>query len=142
MEQDMSEQREILSARAEIRIMNSPDAVATNVQTWLRAIADTFGRVSLKETFMLLARATSLTVGQVKRLWYGEWHVIPAHVFLAIAKAYRSAINRAQAFADHQKAIWTLLNQEWDETWGDCLSPCEPGSPAGVASTHTGAHSP
>jgi len=118
--------------------MNSPDAVATNVQLWLRAIADTFGRVSLKETFNRLARASRLTVGQVKRLWYGEWHVIPAHVFLAIANAYRNAMARAQAFADHQKAMWSALNQEWNDQWGDLSSSCEPESPGGAATEPTG----
>jgi len=111
--------------------MQSPDAVASNVQVWLRAIADTFGRVSLKETFNRLSRITGLTVGQVKRLYYAEWRVIPAHVFLAVANAYRSAIARAQAFADHQRTVWAALSKEWDDEWNDISSSAEPASPDG-----------
>lgn len=120
---------EKFSVRAESAKMNSPDAIASNVQEWLRAIADAFGRISLKEAFNRLARVTGLTIGQVKRLYYGEWRIIPAHVFLAVAKAYKTATTRIQRYAEHQHAIWAALNKEWDDEWADTSSSGEQPSP-------------
>jgi len=126
VEVPMMLEREKFSVRAERCVMSASDAVANNVQAWLRAIAETLGRVSLKETFNHLSKQTGLTLGQVKRLWYGEWNVIPAYVFLAVANAYKSAISRAVAYADHQRAVYAALSKEWDDTWGDTFSSCAP----------------
>ncbi|QOF94246.1 hypothetical protein IFJ82_09810 [Novacetimonas hansenii] len=123
--------------------MNTPEAIATNVQANLHAIAGTFGaRAALKEVFSRLSLHTGLTAGQVKRLWYGEWHVIPAHVFLTVQKSYRKHMARAERQAEHQAAIYRALSNEWDDTWGDTSSLDVPPSLDGERSAHSGAQPP
>lgn len=139
----MSAQREKFSVRAERVEMNTPEAIASNVQANLHAIAGTFGaRVGLKEVFSRLSLHTGLTAGQVKRLWYGEWHVIPAHVFLAVQKSYRKHMERAERQAEHQAAVYRALSNEWDELWGDTSSCGAQPSPDGAPAAHSAEPSP
>lgn len=139
----MSAQREKFSVRAERVEMNTPEAIASNVQANLHTIAGTFGaRVGLKEVFSRLSLHTGLTAGQIKRLWYGEWHVIPAHVFLTVQKSYRKHMAHAERQAEHQAAIYRALSQEWNDTWGDTSSCGVLPSPDGGQAAHSGAQSP
>ncbi|WP_308718974.1 hypothetical protein [Komagataeibacter xylinus] len=123
--------------------MSTPEAIASNVQANLHVIAGTFGaRAGLKEVFSRLSLHTGLTAGQVKRLWYGEWSVIPAHVFLAVQKSYRKHMERAERQAEHQAAIYRALSTEWDEQWSDTSSYDAQPSPDGAPAAHSAAPSP
>lgn len=117
-------QTEKFSATAEKGGHMSPDAVARDCQGMLRqmgaALAPSAGQ---KERFHQMARHIGgLTDGQVKRLFYGEWAVIPAHVFLAVRNAYRQHLERAARRADHDAAVFRVLQAEWDNRWDDFSS--------------------
>lgn len=113
----MSTQTEKFSPRAENSVMTpSADAVSLEIQETLHEMADAHApREGLKQVFLWLSRQTGLTSGQVKRLWYAEWSVIPAHVFLAVRNAYRRNLERAAKQAEHRAATYRALSKEWDD---------------------------
>lgn len=96
--------------------MHSAEAVATDLQAKVRAMADAIDRNTVA-AWAKIARLAGLTVGQVKRLYYGEWRIIPAHVFIAITEAYRAHLDRAAARASHEASVYRALADEWDRTW-------------------------
>lgn len=134
MEKDFSVEREKFSARAESHDM-TPDAVALNVQGMVQKMAEMSGScASTKESFNRLSRLTGLTCGQIKRLWYREWSVIPTHIFLSIHAAYRQSLGRAARQAEHQAAVYRALNDEWNDLWDRDSHACASSGSAGEQS--------
>lgn len=117
-------ERENRSAVAERGVRMSPDVVARDCQSMLRQMGAVLAPdAGQKEKFHQMARQIGgLTDGQVKRLFYGEWAVIPAHVFLAVRNAYRHHLERAARRADHDAAVFRALQKEWDQQWDDFSS--------------------
>jgi len=112
----------------------TPEAIAQEAQNMIRTMGkDPSGSPSLKQIFNRLARLTGLTDGQIKRLYYGEWNVIPAHVFETVRIAYGQHLKRAARQSAHQAAVYRVLSKEWDElcapnTYASELHPCD-GAP-------------
>ncbi len=100
----------------------TPDSVMQETQTMMRGMADSLGAVSVKEVCNKLSRLTGLTTGQVKRLLYREWAVVPAHVFLNVQRAYRKQIEIEQQNIRHRLALLELKKRDWDVEWGGSLS--------------------
>lgn len=111
----------------------TPEAIARQVQGQLREVVDATGeRSCLKQSFASIARKTGLTEGQIKRLFYGEWSVIPAHIFLNVERLYRNHLAQMRARSEHQAAMYRTRSEEWDRKWGDYSSNGTSASPAGV----------
>lgn len=118
-----SVERELFSVRAESRRDMTPDAIAQTVQSHLNAVmGPDADRGCLKQGFASIARKTGMTEGQIKRLFYGEWRVIPAHIFLKIEQLYRNHLDQMRARAEHDAAIYRARADEWDKRWGDLSS--------------------
>lgn len=112
----MSAQREISSLRTERQKAMSADAIARETQGVLQKMAGAISdSANKKETFARIAHVTGLTDGQVKRLFYGEWSVIPAHVYVRVRDAYRKFIEAAEKRARHEAEIYRALIKEWDD---------------------------
>lgn len=128
-----SVEREFLSVRAERGRDMTPEAIAQQVQMQLHEIVEAKGsRSGLKQAFASIARKTGLTDGQIKRLFYGEWSVIPAHIFLSVERLYRNHLESMRARAEHEAALYRARTEEWDRKWGDC-------SFNGTSASHAGA---
>ena len=126
-------EREKFSVRAERGPKMTPEAIAQQVQMQLHEIVEAAGsRSGLKQAFASIARKTGLTDGQIKRLFYGEWSVIPAHIFLSVERLYRNHLEQMRARAEHQAALYRARSEEWDRKWGDYSSNGTSASPAGV----------
>ena len=126
-------EREFLSVKAERGREMTPEAIAQQVQMQLHEIVEASGsRSGLKQAFASIARKTGLTDGQIKRLFYGEWGVIPAHIFLKIERLYRNHLEQMRARAEHQAALYRARSEEWDRKWGDYSSSGTSTSYAGV----------
>jgi len=126
-------EREFESVRAERGPKMTPEAIAQQVQMQLHEIVEASGsRSGLKQAFASIARKTGLTDGQIKRLFYGEWSVIPAHIFLSVERLYRNHLEQMRARAEHQAALYRARSEEWDRKWGDC-------SFNGISASHAGA---
>lgn len=127
-----SVEREFLSVRAERGREMTPEAIAQQVQMQLHEIVEASGsRSGLKQAFASIARKTGLTDGQIKRLFYGEWGVIPAHIFLSVERLYRNHLESMRARAEHEAALYRARTEEWDRKWGDC-------SFNGISASHAG----
>lgn len=134
--------REFLSVRAERRAEMTPEAIATQVQMQLHEIVEAKGsRSGLKQAFASIARKTGLTEGQIKRLFYGEWSVIPAHIFLSVERLYRNHLDKMKARAEHDAALYRARSEEWDRKWGDYSSNGISTSRAGVPHAQSGERS-
>lgn len=120
----------------------TPEVIAEQVQTQLREIVGAEGsRACLKQAFASLSRKTGLTGGQIKRLFYGEWGVIPAHIFLNVEQLYRNHLESMRARAEHDAALYRARTEEWDRKWGDYSSSATSMSRAGELAAHSGGHS-
>ncbi|GBQ46471.1 hypothetical protein [Acetobacter ghanensis] len=116
----------------------TPEAIAQQVQMQLHEIVEASGtRSGLKQAFASVARKTGLTDGQIKRLFYGEWSVIPAHIFLNVERLYRNHLEQMKARAEHQAALYRARTEEWDRKWGDYSSNGAHAIPAGVPGVHS-----
>ena len=134
--------REFLSARAERRSEMMPEAIATQVQMQLHEIVEAKGsRSGLKQAFASIAHKTGLTEGQIKRLFYGEWSVIPAHIFLSVERLYRNHLDKMKARAEHEAALYRARSEEWDRKWGDYSFSGISASQGGVPSVRSTAPS-
>ena len=99
--------------------MHTADQVALNAQEKLRAIANTLPqRRGVRSLWYELSLLTGLTEGQVKRIYYAEWRVLPAHVFMIIGDAYRVHLEKAAARYERQAALTKLALQQWDDDQG------------------------
>lgn len=126
-------EKEFVSARAERGRKMTPEAIAQQVQMQLHEIVEASGqRSGLKQAFAAIARKSGLTDGQIKRLFYGEWSVIPAHIFLSVERLYRNHLEQMRARAEHQATLYRARSEEWDRKWGDYSSNGTSASPAGV----------
>lgn len=97
--------------------MATAEEVSTDLQSRLHEMASGFeGGLSKKEIINRLARLVHMEEGQVKRIYYGEWRVIPAHVFIQINEAYRAFVESRQAYLRHQLSLLETLDRKWDET--------------------------
>lgn len=75
------------SARAE-KPMHA-DLIRDEAAQMLRDLAGTvLPGTSLKAVWRSLATQLRLTVGQIKRIWYGEWAILPAWVYLTVRAAW------------------------------------------------------
>ncbi|GBQ89064.1 hypothetical protein [Asaia krungthepensis] len=112
----MSVVSEYFSAVAEFDASHAtPETVTGYCKAMVRTMSEQDApSAPQKEKFHRLARATGLTEGQAKRLFYGEWSAIPAHVFLAVQSAYRHHLDRARRRAEHQAALYRDLSERWD----------------------------
>ena len=120
----------------------TPEAIAQQVQMQLHEIVEASGtRSGLKQTFAAVARKTGLTDGQIKRLFYGEWSVIPAHIFLNVERLYRNHLEQMRARAEHQAALYRARTEEWDRKWGDYSSNGAHAIPAGAQIARSAEHS-
>lgn len=73
---------------------------------------------SVKSCVRRVAAGTRLTYGQVRRLWYGEWRVIPAHVADRIREGVTAHERRIDAeiatLRKRQADLWALTHQSSD----------------------------
>lgn len=135
-------EREFESVRAERGPKMTPEAIAQQVQMQLHEIVEASGsRSGLKQAFASIARKTGLTDGQIKRLFYGEWSVIPAHIFLSVERLYRNHLESMRARAEHEAALYRARSEEWDRKWGDCSFSGISASQGGVPSARSTAPS-
>ncbi|WP_406586413.1 hypothetical protein [Asaia lannensis] len=128
----MSKMTEIFSATAESSFRFTPESVADYCSGIVREMVESdYDATPRKQKFHRAARDTGLTDGQVKRLFYGEWSAIPAHVFLAVQSAYRHHLDRARRRAEHQAALYRDLSERWDN---ECVgsSTCKPQKSNGL----------
>lgn len=81
---------------------------------------------SLKVVFGSLARKTGLNEGQVKRLYYSEWKVIPVHIYMQVANAYRKFNDLAIQNMQHREMILQQrieqVSKEIDHVFNQFLS--------------------
>ena len=70
----------------------SADAVSAEMAEHVIALGGN-GR-SVKEAIWVAARRTGLSAGQIKRLRYGEWQVIPAYIADTVRAARRKENER------------------------------------------------
>ncbi|MGO2959291.1 MAG: hypothetical protein ACTIDN_09680 [Acetobacter sp.] len=120
----------------------TPEAIATQVQMQLHEIVEAKGsRSGLKQAFASIARKTGLTEGQIKRLFYGEWSVIPAHIFLSVERLYRNHLEGMRAKAEHEAALYRAKTEEWGRKWGDYSCNGTSTSHAGVPLAQSREHS-
>jgi hypothetical protein len=87
MDQPNMTQREFPSVYTETPMQ--AEVVRTETAQMLR---DLIGKVepgtSLKAIWRTLSIRLRLTVGQIKRLWYAEMLIIPAHIYLTVRAAW------------------------------------------------------
>jgi len=138
----MSVVSEYFSAVAEFDASHAtPETVTGYCKAMVRTMSEQAApSAPLKEKFHRLARATGLTEGQAKRLFYGEWSAIPAHVFLAVQSAYRHHLDRARRRAEHQAALYRDLSERWDNECAGSSFSTQPncsGSPASSYAPHS-----
>lgn len=103
----------------------SAEAIANEMAEHVEAL----GRdgVSVKDRIWRAARATGLTPGQIKRLRYGEWRVIPAHIADQIRAARRAQEERLNEAAKREyrsleeriAAVEALLRNADEDRAGD-----------------------
>ncbi|CAI3958380.1 hypothetical protein [Commensalibacter papalotli (ex Botero et al. 2024)] len=89
---------------AEKEKMNAA-AFSDQAQLMIKNMAKLEEDKSLKVVFGSLARKTGLNEGQVKRLYYSEWKVIPVHIYMQVAKAYRKFNDLAIQNMQHKEMI-------------------------------------
>lgn len=129
---------EFFSATAESRARFTPEAVSDYCAELVREIVESDQEhVPLKTKFHRLARITGLTDGQAKRLFYGEWSTVPAHVFLAVQSAYRHHLERARRRAEHKAALYRDLSERWDNECAGSSSSTQPNCSGLPASSYT-----
>ena len=81
-----------------------PDAIRDETALMLRQLVGSVEPgTSLKAIWRSLATRLRLTVGQIKRLWYSEWAVIPAHIYLTVRHAW-----------DRKSYVATVLSNDID----------------------------
>jgi len=71
---------------AEKERMNAA-AFSDQAQLMIKNMAQLEDDKSLKVVFRSLARKVGLNEGQIKRLYYSEWKVIPAYIYAQVANA-------------------------------------------------------
>lgn len=73
---------------------------------------------SVKSCVRRVSRATGLTFGQVRRLWYSEWRIIPAHVADRIREAVhahdRRVIETIESNKRRNAALYAILHHSSD----------------------------
>ncbi|NHN93768.1 hypothetical protein GVI59_17825 [Acetobacter sicerae] len=107
-----------LSKHTEFLPMQTAEAVTQDAQTKVRAICDAFGRnLCVKEIISRLARLLSITDRQAKSVYYGEWQMMPAFVYMRILTEYRSTLKRLEKRAEQEAAMYRALNQEMEQRW-------------------------
>ena len=100
------------SSTAVEKSMRTADAITTDLSAKVREMVGDHG---LKSGWARVARACGLTDRQIRRLHYREWPVIPAHVYLAVQRAYRNHLHQSEAQAAHQAAVYRALAEEYDQ---------------------------
>lgn len=102
----------------------TPDAIAEMMQLQMRELVETYpSRDCLKSVLPRVARKMELTASQAKRLYYGEWRVIPAHIYHNFNAAYERHLQSMRERADHDAQVCRQLSEKWDAAWSDSSSP-------------------
>ncbi|MDI2113049.1 hypothetical protein [Commensalibacter nepenthis] len=89
---------------AERERMNAA-AFSDQAQAMLKNMAELEKDQPLKVVFGSLARKTGLNEGQVKRLYYSEWKIIPVHIYAQVTNAYRKFNELAIQNMEHREMI-------------------------------------
>lgn len=134
-------EREFSSAPAKFwrRDVPTADFVAEELREKVREMAG--GGSLLKAAWPTIARATGLSEGQIKRLAYGEWRNVPAHVYLRVILAYRNHLERVEAQMLHQAAIVRARAEEHDLRWAELSARESISRSSDMAPTSNGARS-
>lgn len=105
--------RENFSAERE-KGMNAERIVNQSGQM-VRELVSLEPRTTLQSSFHHLSLKTGLECGQIKRLYYGEWRIIPAHIWEQLKQAHRQLTERALRNMEHRQNTMHQQMQAFDD---------------------------
>ncbi len=108
--------REIFSAERE-NASKKMDAkiIANESAQMVKELIEMESRTTLQASFYKLSMKTGLEVGQIKRLYYGEWRVIPAYIWEKLKHAHRILIERALRNIELRQMAMKAELQDFDD---------------------------
>lgn len=113
-----SVQKEKSSVRREFK-MNADDVIR-DAQSMLKVMVEANHGKSVKGALRDVSLQTSIPNNQIKRLYYGEWQNIPAHIFLNLRSSYQKYITKAIKNAEHQQMLFRQELENFDKDFPQC----------------------
>lgn len=113
MEEIVSMERENFSAEREKR-MNA-ESIANQSGQMVKDLINLEPCTTLQVSFHRLSLKTGLEAGQIKRLYYNEWRVIPAYIWEQLKSAHRRLIDRALRNMEHRQNMMHQQMQAFDD---------------------------